>query len=69
MRDTRSVAAPCGFVLTPFGREGLETAETCSCRPAIDGGLVVCLDCDTVYGLLSMLDDYSGRYLSRAKRD
>jgi hypothetical protein len=51
MADTRSVAASCGFVLTAEGRQALREAPTCACRVQFDGGLLVCPDCDTVYGL------------------
>ena len=55
MRDVRSVAASCGFVLTAKGREALKEAQLCACRIVMDGGLLMCRDCDTVYGLTSQI--------------
>jgi hypothetical protein len=40
----------CGYVLTPFGREGI-AAPTCECRSKIiHGSFVVCAECGTALG-------------------
>lgn len=66
MRDTCSVVASCGYVLTPAGREALRSPERCECRPRVEGGLFVCDECGTVYAVLRQLSYLSG---STAWRD
>jgi hypothetical protein len=56
MRDVRSVAATCGYVLTAEGREALREADMCACQIVMDGGLIVCRDCDTVYGTIAQVE-------------
>jgi hypothetical protein len=56
MRDVRSVAATCGYVLTAEGREALREAEMCACEINFEGGLIVCRHCDTVYGLVRQME-------------
>jgi hypothetical protein len=52
-----SVARGCGYFVTPEGHADLISADTCECRPVIDGGLYVCHECGTVWGKLR--PDYS----------
>ena len=37
------------YVLTEEGRTALRDADTCQCTWSFDGGLIVCLDCGTVF--------------------
>jgi hypothetical protein len=52
MAAVRSVAASCGYVLTDSGRALMRDHDVCRCTPKIDGGLIACPDCHTVFGLL-----------------
>jgi hypothetical protein len=47
-----NVSRGCGFEITQLGREDRRQLPTCDCRPVIDGGLYVCHDCGTVWGVL-----------------
>lgn len=49
----RSILRPGnGWVVTEEGRHDLATAPTCNCKPKLDGLLMSCPDCGTVYGYL-----------------
>ena len=52
MRLVPSVAHTEGFVLTAAGHEALLHAEVCECQVKLEGLLVVCRDCGTVYGYM-----------------
>lgn len=42
------------YVLTPEGRAVIDDLELrCPCRREVEGGLIWCPDCGTVYALLS----------------
>jgi hypothetical protein len=55
VRDSRSVAAKSGWVITDAGRQAL-AGDTCKCQPTIQGNFLLCRDCGTVYGLLSQAE-------------
>ena len=59
-----STSVPAGFryVLTPEGRKALKSAEACTCVPRIQGLLLVCVECETVYGNMSTLVHMNERY-------
>lgn len=40
------------YVLTDEGRSALQVAEVCDCKPQVEGGLLVCPVCLTVYATL-----------------
>jgi hypothetical protein len=66
VRDHPSVPASCGFVLTDSGREALATAPTCPCSLMwSEHGVVHCLECKTVYGVLGTLRTRNGNNLLR----
>lgn len=54
MRDNASVVAGCGYVLTLAGLRALDFGEPCDCRPQRIGREVVCPECGTSYGTISM---------------
>lgn len=52
MSVQRSVAT-CGYVLTDQGRTDLVESEHCDCpKRQVDGGLLVCRDCGTIWASL-----------------
>jgi hypothetical protein len=52
MQRTGIVRGGYAFVLTPRGALDWRNAETCECRPRVNGGFIECPECGTVYGLL-----------------
>jgi hypothetical protein len=56
VNDARSVRGSCGYVLTDMGRAALEERQLCACRIVLDGGILLCRDCETIYGLLSQVE-------------
>lgn len=40
------------FVVTPKGHADLLEAQTCECAPRLDGLLLTCRECGTVFGYL-----------------
>ena len=52
MRDTHSVNASCGFVVTAWGRAGIKEPTRCACRITLIGFWAVCKDCGTCYANL-----------------
>jgi hypothetical protein len=68
MSADRSVAAPCGFVVTAEGREAAASWPTCACKWEFDGGLIVCRDCGTVYSTKAQLARTVGQALRQVKQ-
>jgi hypothetical protein len=60
--ESRSLRQSYRYVLTPEGHKALDEIETCHCRPRLAGLLVVCPECDTVFGYLTELNAPDGRF-------
>ena len=52
MGTSSSVDRSCGFVITDAGRQGWREPEVCACRPELEGALLVCNKCGTVFAVL-----------------
>ena len=53
LRNIESVAAPCGYSVTPEGHQEALEAETCECPDLIVvDGTCSCRECGTVYGVV-----------------
>jgi len=40
------------YVVTPEGHRALNETPTCTCTRVVWRGMIVCQECDTVYGIL-----------------
>lgn len=52
MVSTGSVAASCGYVVTEIGRAAALDPGRCQCQYEIDGSLLKCSSCGTVYSMV-----------------
>lgn len=52
MSNLSIVRDPIPYALTFEGHEAARWCVRCVCRPTLDGGLVLCRECGTVYGTL-----------------
>lgn len=68
MKNGPSVNEPCGYVVTPEGRQGLQD-ESCFCQVTLDAGLITCKECGTCYGLVKQIRMNVGPMTLVGKRD
>lgn len=52
MRASEGYSRSARFSITERGRRDLRYVPTCTCRPALDGLLLACKECGTVYAYL-----------------
>jgi len=69
MADQTSVPRGCGYVITPKGSADIRELETCECKWSFAGGLVICVECETVYSLLRSSSHASPRPVAGGKPD
>ena len=48
-------------MVTPKGHADLVELDTCECSTQVQGGLLVCPACDTVYGVLRQSSAFSAQ--------
>lgn len=67
MRDRHSVAVSDRYVLTDQGLAALNETELCKCVIKFVGRALVCEECDTLYGYVSV--GVRGNYWEGRPRD
>lgn len=68
MATSGSVAAGCGYVVTDAGRDAANDSDGCRCVPQVDGGLLACSSCGTVYAVLRQTAMFNDRSVTGLKR-
>lgn len=57
MSNYASVRASTGYRITREGALAWRNLPTCNCCPKLDGLLIVCHECGTVFGTLRDIED------------
>ena len=66
MSNYAIVREPIPYEMTFAGHEAARYSARCQCRPTLDGGLVLCPVCGTVYGTLADVQrGIGGQYKTR----